>query len=283
MNEKLLVELRASLEFMSNTERKIASLILADPLSFTSMSLGELERRAEVSQGSVINFSNKYGEGGFPALKLAVAASLPSESRKPLSSVTSEDSALLTLKKTAEGLSEALLNTVKINSESALSEFAERILTARKIDIYGIYRSALVAQDLNLRLLELGVRSCVVGDVLTCALSASMLDEGDLVIAISASGKTQDILDAVKIAKERGAHTVAITGYTNSPLSRVADSTLIAAASGASEVSEYTEIRVAQLAIIDSVASYLQCRIDNDGNKRYYKAKEILELHSERD
>ena len=283
MNEKLLVELRASLEFMSNTERKIASLILADPLSFTSMSLGELERRAEVSQGSIINFSNKYGEGGFPALKLAVAASLPSESRKPLSSVTSEDSALLTLKKTAEGLSEALLNTVKINSESALSEFAERILTARKIDIYGIYRSALVAQDLNLRLLELGVRSCVVGDVLTCALSASMLDEGDLVIAISASGKTQDILDAVKIAKERGAHTVAITGYTNSPLARVADSTLIAAASGASEVSEYTEIRVAQLAIIDSVASYLQCRIDNDGNKRYYKAKEILELHSERD
>jgi len=283
MNEKLLVELRASLEFMSNTERKIASLILADPLSFTTMSLGELERRAEVSQGSIINFSNKYGEGGFPALKLAVAASLPSESRKPLSSVTSEDSALLTLKKTAEGLSEALLNTVKINSESALSEFAERILTARKIDIYGIYRSALVAQDLNLRLLELGVRSCVVGDVLTCALSASMLDEGDLVIAISASGKTQDILDAVKIAKERGAHTVAITGYTNSPLARVADSTLIAAASGASEVSEYTEIRVAQLAIIDSVASYLQCRIDNDGNKRYYKAKEILELHSERD
>jgi DNA-binding MurR/RpiR family transcriptional regulator len=268
---------------MSNTEKKIASVILSSPDSFTTMSLGELEAVAEVSQGSIINFSNKYAGGGFPALKMAIAASLGSREQTPLSVITNEDSAHTALKKCAAGISVAVQNTANINSGEALERLAGLILNAKKIDIYGIYRSAIVASDLNMELLELGIVSSVVSDVLTCALSASLLREGDLVIAISSSGKTRDIIDAVKIAKEKGAKVAVITAYKNSPLARISDVLLIAASSGSSRFSFEKEIRNSQLALIDTVCAYLQCRIDKDGDKRYYTAKAILELHSERD
>ncbi len=268
---------------MSNTEKKIASVILSRPDAFTSMSLGELETVAEVSQGSIINFSNKYAGGGFPTLKMAIAASLANREPTPLSVITSDDSARRALEKCAAGISVAVENSANINSDNELKSFADSIIQARKIDIYGIYRSAIVASDLNMGLLELGIPSSVVSDVLTCALSASMLGEGDLVIAISASGKTRDIIDAVKIAKENGTKIVAVTAYKNSPLARLSDILLIAAPSGTSQLSCEREIRISQLAVIDAVCAYLQCKIDKDGDKRYYTAKGILELHSERD
>ncbi|MBO5206132.1 MAG: MurR/RpiR family transcriptional regulator [Clostridia bacterium] len=283
MKKSLILELQASTEFMSNTEKKIASVILSGPESFTLMSLGELESVAEVSQGSIINFSNKYAGGGFPALKMAVAASLASREETPLSIITGEDSAHTALKKGAMGISAAVQNTANINSGEGLEGLAELILKAKRIDIYGIYRSAIVASDLNMELLELGIPSSVVSDVLTCALSASLLHEGDLVIAISSSGKTRDILDAVKIAKENGAKVAVITAYKNSPLARLSDLLLIAASSGSSHFSFEKEIRMSQLALIDAVCAYIQHRIDKDGDKRYYTAKKILELHSERD
>jgi len=80
MKQKLLRELRSNLDYMSNVERRLAEVILQDPRRFVSYSLGELAELAQVSQGSIINFANKFCGGGFPALKMEIAASLPDES-----------------------------------------------------------------------------------------------------------------------------------------------------------------------------------------------------------
>jgi len=283
MKQKLLRELRSSLAYMSNAERRIAEAILQDPKKFTGYSLGSFAVLAQVSQGSIINFANKFCGGGFPQLKMEIAASLSHEDERPFSTVEGSDSLKQILDKTASDIWAGLRNTVVLNNEETIRSVADKMLRAKKIEIYGIYRSATVATDFYYQLLHLGIPAAFVSDVLTCAVSASMLGEGSLVFAISSSGQTQDVIDAVRIAKQNGVSVVAVTSHKNSPLAALADDVLIASPSGNSQSMSATEIRISQLLLVDTLCSYLCNKMDADGRQRYFKMSEILSSHNVKD
>lgn len=280
---KLLTEIKANIEYMSPTERKISEVILRDPKRFTAYSLSELSEVSQVSQGSIVNFSNKFCGGGFAALKIEIAASLSYESYKPFSIIGGTDTVKDSLSKTANDINDALKNTFALNDGQTLSDVADMLLNAKKIDIYGVFRSAVVATDLYYQLLQIGMPATFVSDVLTCAVSASMLGEGSLVVAISSSGETQDIIDAVKLAKKNNVPVVAITAHKNSHLAKLSDKTLLAAPSGNSLSANANEVRMSQLALTDAICAYLRNKMDPDGNNRYFKMSEILTSHNVRD
>lgn len=52
---------------------------------------------------------------------------------------------------------------------------------------------------------------------------ANLLDPGDVVVAISASGKSPNILAAVDTARSRGAVTVGLVGFNGGPLKTMVD------------------------------------------------------------
>ena len=187
------------------------------------------------------------------------------------------------MKITVDNVNEALSNTLATNEENTLMSVAELIMSAKKVEIYGIFRSAVVATDFYYQLLQLGIPATFVSDVLTCAVSASMLGEGSLVIAISSSGQTQDIINAVKLAKCNNVPVVCITAHKNSPLAKLSDEVLIAAPSGNSLTSSETEIRTAQLTITDAICTFLQTKFDKTGEKNYFKMSEILNSHNVKD
>ncbi len=88
----------------------------------------------------------------------------------------------------------------------------------RKVLVMGAGRSGLVGKAFAMRLLHLGYNSYVLGDTIVPSVRA-----GDVVIAISGSGKTKLIVTAAEAAKQVGATVVAITTYPDSPLGKLAD------------------------------------------------------------
>jgi 6-phospho-3-hexuloisomerase len=93
----------------------------------------------------------------------------------------------------------------------------------RKVFVMGEGPSGLVARALAMRLAELSYNVFVIGETITSAV-----EQGDLFIAITGSGKTPLVLEAAKIAKEKaGAKIVAITASENSPISEVTDSLVV--------------------------------------------------------
>ena len=283
MNKNLLRNIKSNIEYMSAVERRITDVILQNPKKFTTLSLLELSKLADVSSGSIINFSNKYAGSGFAALKIEVAACATDTESQPFTNIDSADTAKDVLKITVGNINEALANTLARNEENTLMSVVELIHSAKKIEIYGIYHSAVVATDFYYQLLQLGIPATFVSDVLTCAVSASMLGEGSVVIAISCTGKTQDIINAVKLAKCNNVPVVCITADKNSPLAKLSDEVLIASPSGNSLTSSETEIRTAQLTLTDAICTYLQAKIDKTGEKNYYKMSEILNSHNIKD
>lgn len=280
MENRILEQLKANNSFFSPVERLIADAILADPVRFTRYSLAELAERIGVSQGSIINFSHKFADGGFPTLKLRVAACLSDYKEQTFHVAKSSDGVGTVLVKNNENLMTALRNIEAANDEKTLLSVANRILGAKKVEIYGVYRSALVATDFCYQLLQLGISASVVSDVFTCAVSASMLTDNSLVIAVSSSGQTKDILDAVKLAKGNGVPVVCLTGNPHSPLVKLSDDVLIATCAGNSLSSQLSEMRISQLALTDAICAYLQNILDENGKKHFFRLESILNSHN---
>ena len=182
--------------------------------------------------------------------------------------------------KTAKATGEAFQITTEVNEEETLERVATRILQANKVEIYGIYRSGVVATDFYYQLLELGIPASFVSDILTCTVSASMLDEKSLVIAISLSGKNKEIIDAVRNAKHNHVPVICLTANRNSPLAKLSDEVLVAASGGVSVGGVASEIRSSQLLLTDAICSYLISKMSDEDQKRYLQLKAILSSHN---
>lgn len=273
-------EIRAKRSFFSHVEKKIADSILNQPEHFIQCSIGGLARELEVSQGSVNNFAQKLIGEGFATLKLQVAQQLPKQQTKVFETIEDGDHAKDVLRKTMEQLREAYENTVELNGKETLDKVAEMILHANKIDIYGIFLSGIVAEQLRYQLVQLGISADYVKDSLLSQASVSMLKEDSLVIAVSSSGQTKDIIDAVSIAKERQIPVVALTSDSGSPLAQLADEVLVAASSGTNVSNDMYEKEFSQFLLANAVCAYIRHVRDKNDTKQYYKLMELLNSHS---
>ena len=273
-------EIKANMGFYSSVEKKIAKSILNNPEHFIECSIGGLARELEISQGSVNNFAKKLIGGGFAALKLQVAQQLPSYETKSFDTVEEGDRVKDVMKKTMEQLELAYKNTLELNSEETLESVVNRILKAKKIEIYGIFLSSVVAKNLCFQLLQLGLPVEAIDDVLMCQVSASMLTEQDLVIAVSSTGKTKDILDAVNIAKEKNVPIIAITANPKSPLAKISDDVMISASSGTNVSNDKYERQFSKFFLANTISAYIMHLTDKDGENLYYKLNVILNSHN---
>ena len=99
------------------------------------------------------------------------------------------------------------------------------MVPAKKILVIGSGGSYAQAWDLCYRLMRIGFDVAVEGDSHLQAIRASTLNAGDVLIAVSFSGSTKGILNAVRQGKKTKAVVIAVTNYERSPLGAAADLT----------------------------------------------------------
>ena len=278
MKRNILSEIKSQYEFLTRVEKNIADLILSDRAAFIKYSMAEVSFLAGVSQGSINNFAKKFSPEGFSSFKLSLAASADSEAPLEVINPASSIKAAMEIKITENA--RACRATLEANGEEALCAAADKLLSARRVDIYGIYHSGIVAKDLSFQLMRLGIAANFVEDTLMCSVSASMLTKDDLVIAVTSSGRTKEIIDAAKIAKENGAAVLSVTGNKFSPMAQLSDIALYSLSSGMSVSDRADEIRNAQLLVVDTLCSYLRAKIADGKRNNYYRLVDILNSHS---
>ncbi len=267
MSNNVFSTLRASYSYMTKTERRIADVILSQPQEFIGLTMAALSRLAQVSQGSINNFAEKFFSVGFSALKLQVAGCLAQHTPAPLPQLPTQD-VKTSMQRVMSLADSSFAATIQLNSEETLSRVVQHIIKARKIDIYGVYYSGITARDLCFQLIRLGIPANYVEDTFMCAVSASTMDENSLVIAISSSGRTAEIVDAVQIARENHAPIVSLTTNPFSPLAKISDEVLLSAALDTDAKDKDSRIRMAQLFVTDSLTSYLHSVLQDDPANR---------------
>lgn len=221
-NENILLHLRQGLPGYSPTLQKLGDFILTDPQKVLYLTITELARETDTSEASVTRLCRHLGCKGYTEFKMALA--LDVQHNQP-AAVASGDSIDMLVEETVQ----ALRDTGKFINREVLQNAVEALHQAKTIQIYGVAASAITGEYLHYRLLRLGKSAQLFGDMHRAAMNASTLREGDLVIAISASGSTKDVMHVVKLAKKQNARVLMLSNTLRSPMGSLADMLLVAA------------------------------------------------------
>lgn len=221
-NENILLHLRQGLPGYSPTLQKLGDFILTDPQKVLYLTITELARETDTSEASVTRLCRHLGCKGYTEFKMALA--LDVQHNQP-AAVASGDSIDMLVEETVQ----ALRDTGKFINREVLQSAVEALHQAKTIQIYGVAASAITGEYLHYRLLRLGKSAQLFGDMHRAAMNASTLREGDLVIAISASGSTKDVMHVVKVAKKQNARVLMLSNTLRSPMGSLADMLLVAA------------------------------------------------------
>jgi DNA-binding MurR/RpiR family transcriptional regulator len=204
--------------------RKVGEQVLADPAALAHTSAADLGRRTGTSQATVTRFCQALGLDSYQALLLELAkeqGQLPQE--RPLGpDIGPDDSLDQVVDVIAHADLQALRGTVERLDRNALESAARVLARARRIDVYGVGTSGVLAREAEARLFGIGCQARGWTEVHAAETSASLLTPADVAVALSHSGSTREVLSPLQLAAERGATTIAITSDPRSPAAQAA-------------------------------------------------------------
>lgn len=270
-----LDKIQSHLERLSKSERKVAEVILASPQTAIHSSIATLARMADVSEPTVNRFCRRLDTKGFPDFKLHLAQSLANGTPYVNRNVEEDDSVDAYTSKIFESVM-ASLDTVKANLDIAAINRAVDLLTqAKKISFFGLGASAAVAHDAMNKFFRFNIPVVYFDDIVMQRMSCMNSSEGDVVVLISHTGRTKNLVEMAHLARENDATVLAITSR-DTPLAQAATLALLL------DVPEDTDVympmvsRIAQLTLIDVLATGFTLRRGAKFRDNLKRVKEAL-------
>lgn len=207
---------------LRRSEQKVADLVLSRPNMITSMSLADVAEKSGVSQPTVLRFCRAIGCSGFQDLKVRLIGDLARVIPYVHRDVHVEDPAADLATKIFDRAISSMMRVKDKLDGKAMERAVTLLATAEKIEFYGLGASGLVAHDAQNKFFRLGIPCNAYSDPHIQGMSASILKEGSVVIAISNSGRSIDLLNVIEVAKKGGAKVISVTDKA-SPLAKMSD------------------------------------------------------------
>lgn len=272
----LLSQVEAMREQLRPSERKLADYVLEAPREVLDLAMTDFAARAGVSQPTIARFCRALGFSGFREFKIRLAQSVAGDVPTVYRDVRTDEPASGVAAKVLDRTIGALIQVRNSLSSDSVAAAIALLASARRIEFYGAGGSGIAALDVQHKFFRLGVPSVAYSDPHTYTTSAALLGAGDVVVAISNTGRTKDILDACKSALDGGARVIAIT-HGNSPLARMASVGLFANVDEDTDIFSPMTSRVSHLAIGDILAVGVALARGPQLAEKLAEAKDVLE------
>ena len=236
--------MRDALPNLNGGRRRVAEVILADPLEAGRNSITWLAEQSGTQAATVTRLSTALGYSGFPALRAAVANESGRESQAGWESdigpdLTPQDTPEQVMNVLAGHEFRALRNAMANVDLTRLSAAADAIATAKRVEIFGEWGDRPPAEELAMRLLRIGVPVWAREGSHSARVGASLLHKGDVALAVVRSGDSEIAAAFLAEAASRHATTVIITGDPGGPLAAHADLVLFTGTGGGRTWTEY--------------------------------------------
>lgn len=246
---------------LSQSGRLVADWIVENAAKAAYMTSQEVAQEAQVSQSTIVKFTQRLGFKGYSEFKLALSEDIGRKqaiASTPLhSGIFADDPLAVIAQKLIKAKTDAMIQTTNALSFDACNQAAQWLSDARTVQIVGIGGSALTAKDLGYKLLKLGITALTEQDSHVQIAVARTLTEKDVQIAISFSGERKEILVAAEAAKEQGSKVIALSSPNKSKLRHIADITFDTIADEVENRSSAIASRSAQNVITDLLFIYL--------------------------
>lgn len=279
-NTKLFSLIRTRYNQLSETQKRVADFVLQNPGVVMYSSLSNFAMKLNVSETTILRFLRKLDYQSYQTFKVHVAQELSEETMDNLY----ED---ITEKDNLEGIvNKVIASTVKSLQDSKesldikrLEELIEQILSAKTILIVGVGSSNAIAFDLYHKLLKLNLNCKYSSDSHISNIICNSLTEKDLLIAISHSGESMEIINSVNLAKRNGSVICSITSYESSTLVSKSNITLLSSSLEMHFRSDALTSRIIQMVFIDMIYISLAIRMGAEGLRCIENSREAVALN----
>lgn len=254
------LRVRNMYDSLSNSGKKVADYFLTHIDDVFNLAIADLAKKSGVSKAAWVRFSKAIGFEGLKDLKKSLFVELHKTTdavppTAPFSDVGDAESIEDLIETEKLNNVSAIENTAALLDPKAVEAAAQKVLCAKTVRIFGVGASAIVAADLQSKLLRINKNSFFNADHHVQLVYAANMTPRDVAILISMSGNTSEVLEIMKIAKECGTPTIALTHFGKSPLSQNADVVFSVSAPEIPLRSGAMSSRIAQLMAVDILFS----------------------------
>jgi RpiR family transcriptional regulator, carbohydrate utilization regulator len=253
ISNNIIQAIAAAREALRKSERKVADYVLTHPEEVIHMRIVDLAQEARVSEPTVVRFCRAIDCDGFQNFKLALAQYVAHNPPLQQFSLNEQDSAREYTFKVFDALQDTLQRVREHIDTDVIEAAVAELAQARRVEFYGFGGSSAVAMDAQHKFFRLQISSAAYSDPHIQAMSALSLSDRDVVVAISQSGRTRALLEAMQLAHEAGARIIGLAPSAT-PVAEQCDLPIYIDVE--QDLEHYTPLpsRIAHMAVIDILA-----------------------------
>ncbi len=208
---------------LTKSGRAVAEYLMQHSDEAQYLSISSLAKECKVAEATVFRFCRALGFDGYHEMRIALAQAnatgSPLNPREPEPGATTS-----TLCEHAAALfMNAINGTQNSLSTDAVEKAVELMQNAKQVFCFGQGGSMLLANDICARFASLSTKFRTAGDSHLQLLTASLMTPDDVVLFVSYSGATRDMMETLHTARNVGAKIILLTHYEDSPGASLAD------------------------------------------------------------
>ncbi len=236
-------------------ERKVADFILANPEEAVQLNVSEIANASDVSEATVIRFCKHVGFRGYNHMRISLSRDLGRRYYFAVDGTTTEPD-----REFQNFFKVVAANMLKIGDAmdlDVLQNAANALRNAATVHVIAVGNTNPIAQYMGYRLNRLKIRSFAAFSPEYAMMQIHLSQPGDVILAISQSGCSKQVVSVLTVAKEKGLPIVAITAHRYSPVSNLSDYLLLAASGDEAQYYFKSYSHLNEMAVGDALLSCL--------------------------
>lgn len=261
MNEyeiSIVPVIEANYDRLTQVEKNIADFFIANTEN-ADFSARNIAEKLFVSEASLSRFAKKVGYAGYREFLYNYQSTFQQKKQN-----IQEDTKVV-----FNTYQELLNKAYSLIDEEQMERVVKLISEKKRIYVYGFGGSGLAAQEFRFRFMRLGLDIEAVTDFHLMMMNDARIHEDALVIAISISGQTKEVIDALKKASGKGAATILITSRNDERFLKRFDEVVLAAVKQNLEYGNVISPQFPILVLIDTIYKNF-LKVDQDTKQAIY-------------
>lgn len=252
-------------------EKKAADFILKNPKIAVNFNVSELANYSGVSDATVIRLCKHLGYKGYYQMKMCLSRDIgrQQESLKPIEPADTSMSAVF------KRLAETVLASGAALDEKVFKRCIQLLKECSELHLVATGNTTPLCTYYGPRIERLGIR-CTYSIIPEHYLNHIYLaDKNSVVLAISGSGTSINVVRALELARERQLKIMAITGYRYSPISKISDYLLLSGSGNSSNLNSMQISRLNEMMVLEVLVQTLENELA-DRNEGFTEPELIL-------
>lgn len=245
--------------------------------------ISQISKESGIGEATITRFSKKMGYSGLHDFKVTLSREISGLKNRNIinKSIENDEGVMESARKLFDSNIRILENTFNIIDGNDIEKATDMIINAKKVFFIGIGYSGMTAEDSNYKFSRIGFNCMAIGSSHDMIMMAALMDEDDVVVAISHSGETDEIIKAVSIAKENGARVISVTEDRSSRLRDVSDVSLRYFSGESILETGSISSKLAQFFVIDLVYTQVVKERYAEVVERKIKTTDAIKLYNE--